>query len=75
MHRVTVICPENSLYLQFWKGGGFYPACQVFFTHSAGLLETLPPPARHPPASCLQAIMRLQKPIKFASCVVNRVLI
>ena len=74
MYRVIVICPKNSLYLQFRKEADFTPRVSNFFTYPAGLLETLPP-ARPPPVSCLQAIMRLQKPIKFASCVVNRVLI
>ena len=74
MYGVIVICSKNSLYSQFRKEADFTPACQILFTYPAGLLETAIAP-RPTPVSYLQAIIRLQKPIKFASCGLNRVLI
>ena len=47
MYRVVAICPEHRPYLQFRKEADFTPRVSSFFTHSAGLLEILPP-ARPP---------------------------
>ena len=74
MYMVVVLCSKNSLYLQFRKEADFTPARQILFTYSVYLLETAIAHVQ-PPASCLQAIIRLQKPIKFESCGLNRVLI
>jgi hypothetical protein len=74
MYGVVVICSKNGLYSQFWKEADFTPPRQILFTYPVYLLETA---TAHRPSlvSCLQAIIRLQKPIKFASCGLNRVLI
>ena len=74
MYRGIVICSKNGLYSQFRKEADFTPARQILFYIFSLFIGNCNRP-RPPHASCLQAIMRLQKPIKFVSCGLNRVLI
>ena len=74
MYRVIVICSKNSLYSQFRKEADFTTARQVLFYIFSLLTGNFNLP-RTPPVSYLQAIIRLQKPIKFAYCEVKCVLI
>jgi hypothetical protein len=71
MYRVIVICPKNSLYLQFRKEADFTPPRVKFFLHIQSVywkLQSPPPPARfvstsyHAPTETYQICVLRAKP-------------
>lgn len=75
MYMVIVICSKNSLYSQFRKEADFTTARQVLFYIFSLLIGNCNRRAAVSLLFVLYIVIRLQKPIRFVSCVIKCVLI